>query len=506
MDGFLFFAADVLRSSKRVRTACALLLLSGTFLGAQNFPALEADSAAYGYAEKLARSPDYRNYWLDLAETAVWASTVNSSVSAAERGAYLEKIRSAAASLAASADLPRGEKERGEYILAFMHKNFLRSYSERQTRLDELLSTGRYNCVSSAVLYMIFAVSSGLEAGGVMTKDHAFATINAGGETIDVETTNPYGFDPGNRKEFHDGFGRATGFAYVPAKNYRDRTAINPSELISLILSNRVAGLEQGGLFAEAVPLGINRAALLSKNVRQEEPGVLFEDPRRDMMTRLYNYGAFLIRGGKDDEALAWATLAGSRFPDEAWQKFIVAAINNKAVRLIRSRKTAEARAALEAEKSRLGRENYRALDAMVFEAEIAEQLNAIKNAGEAEAVIARIAAAGEWLPGKILAEMRITAVLKEAERLGRAGDWQGALDWTDAAVERYGADSRLESARRTFRQNRIGELHNGFAALYNKKDLAGAKAFIEKALKEYPGERQLVQDQAVVERALGNR
>lgn len=501
MAGFLFF----ILGTKRARAACALLLLPGAFLGAQNFPSLEADPAAYGYAEKLARSPASRDYWLDLAETAVWASTVNSSVSAAERGAYLEKIRSAADLLAASADLPKSDKERGGYILAFMHKNFLRSYSERQTRIDELLRGGRYNCVSSAVLYMILAVSSGLEAGGVMTRDHAFATINAGGETVDVETTNPYGFEPGNRKEFHDGFGRATGFAYVPAKNYRDRTAVNPPELISLILSNRVADLEQRGLFAEAVPLGINRAALLSKNVRRE-PGVFFEDPRRDMMTRLYNYGAFLIRGGKDDEAVAWADRAGSRFPDEAWRDFIAAAINNKAVRLIRSRKTAEARAALEAEKSRLDGENYRALDAMVFEAEIAEQLNAIKNPGEAEAVLVRLDAAGERLPGKILAEMRITAVLKEAERLGRAGDWRGALDWTGAAVERYGADGRLESARRTFRQNRIGELHNGFAALYNKKDLAGAKTFIEKALKEYPGERLLVQDQAAVERALGNR
>ena len=511
------------------RTAVKSLFVCGVFavcfalggiLHAQNFPPLEPDAAAYSYAEKLARSPSAPSaspYWLDLAEAALWASSVNGSppLSGADRAAYLDRIRGAAAALAAAPDLPRGAKERGEYILVFMHKNFLKSYAERQTRLDELLRTGRYNCVSSAVLYMILAISAGLDTGGVMTKDHAFATIRAGGavsadkltsrELIDVETTNVYGFDPGNRKEFHDGFGKATGFAYVPAKNYRDRAAINPAELVSLILSNRIADMEQRGHFSEAVPLGINREALLSKSAVREE-NHLFEDPRKDMLTRLLNYGAWLIKAGKDDEALAWAAYAGERFPAEAWQELALAALNNKAVRLIRARKIADARAAMEAERHKVSSEQYSTLDTMILEAEIATRLNAMQNPGEAEAVLKQIAASEKRLSGKSRTELRTAAILKEGERLAKSGGWLDALVWINAAIETYGASSQLENARRTFRHNRIGELHNGFAALFNKKDFSGAKTLIEEALREYPGERQFIQDQDLVERALKTR
>jgi hypothetical protein len=482
------------------------LFSRGGVLRAQNFPPLDAVPEAYAFAARLARPS--ADYWRDLAETALWASSVNTP-GTPDRAAYLEKISTAVKTLATAGDLPRGAKERGEYILTFMHKNFLTAYSERQTRLDEVLRTGRYNCVSSAALYLILCLSSGLDAGGVMTKDHAFATIAVNGENVDVETTNVYGFDPGNRKEFHDGFGRATGYAYVPVKNYRDRAAINPLELVSLILSNRIADLEQASRFADAVPLGINREALLSRNARSQNGGteaLFFEDPHKDMMMRLFNYGAWLVKNGKDDDALAWAAYAGGRFPSKGWQDFAGAALNNKEVKLLRANKSAEARAALEAGKSLISAEQYRGLDAMTLEAELAGLLNGAKTPGEAEALLARINGAWDRLPEKSRAEMRTAAILKEAELLGKAGNWTGALNWIDASAARYGANGQFESARRVFRQNRISELHNGFAALYNKKDLEGAKAFISSALQEFPGENRLRQDLNLVEQAIRNR
>ncbi|MDR2049049.1 MAG: hypothetical protein LBP69_06305 [Treponema sp.] len=471
-------------------------------LFAQNFPPLEPSPEVYAYAEKLSRTAS-ASYWRDLAETALWASSVNTGN---QTGACLETITGAVNALASDPNLPSDPKARGEYLLVYMHKNFLKSYSERQTRLDELLRSGRYNCVSSAVFYMILSLSSGLDVGGVMTKDHAFATINTGRELIDVETTNMYGFDPGNRKEFQNSFGKTTGFAYVPVKNYRDRTAINPAELVSLILSNRIAELELRNDFSGAVPLSINREALLSKNTRTDHNS-FFEDPHKDMMTRLFNYGAWFIKAGKDDEALAWAEYAGKVFPDEkAWQDFIHAAANNKAVRLIRVRKTAEARAALEAVKERLSADNYKTLDGLVLEAELAEQVNGIKNSGDAEAALSRIGSEWERIPEKSRDELRGAAVLKEAERLGKIKDWPRAIAWIEAAMGEYGGNSLFENALKTMRQNRVGELHNGFAALYNKGDYNGAKAFIEKALEEYPGNRQLTGDLNLVERALARQ
>jgi hypothetical protein len=505
-----------------------VLLVRGN-LGAQTFPSLEADPKAFELAARLSRNSTTAasGYWRDLAEAALWASSVNAGPAAeANAAAYLDRINAAAAELASAPDLPANPRERGEYILTFMYRRFLKSYSEQQTRVDEIFKSGRYNCFSSASLYVILSLSTGLNAGAVMTKDHAFATINTGSEIIDVETTNAYGFDPGNRKEFHDGFGKSTGFAYVPAKNYRDRAVINSLELISLILSNRITVFEKSNRFGEAVPLGINRAALLSQNRAAVQEGAegkearaeLFEDPQKDMMTRLFNYGAYLIKTGKDNDALAWADYAGQRYPDPppsaqregsppapGWQNFINAAMNNMLVRLIRTNKSAGARAALNAGKHRLNDESYITFDTMVLEAEMAAEVNAIKNPGEAEAALTHLAGIWERLPEKSRDEMRTGAILKEAERLGKGKDWTGALAWTSTESSRYGLEqnNRIVNAMKIFRQNRVNALHNEFAALYNKKDYNGAMAAALKALEEFPNEKQMIQDRTIVERAL---
>jgi hypothetical protein len=93
--------------------------------------------------------------------------------------------------------------------------------------------------------------------------------------------------------------------------------------------------------------------------------------------------------------------------------------------------------------------------------------------------------------------------VLAEANRYGKLRDWTSGMRWLGGALETYGANAKIEAVLRTFRQNRVGELHNEFAALYNKKDYAGARASAQKALEEFPGERQLLNDLNLVERTI---
>ncbi|MCL1813446.1 MAG: hypothetical protein FWG29_07995 [Treponema sp.] len=484
-------------------SAFFLLILSAAPLWAQAFPSLEAAPAAYEYAQRIGKN---NVRWLDLAEVSLWASAVNAGQGAeAKAASYLDRIKAAAEELSASS-LPQNPKERGEAVLTFLHKKFLKSYSEYQTRVDEIFISGRYNCVSSAVLYMVFCLSAGLEAEGVMTRDHAFVLVNAGAETIDVETTNPYGFDPGNRKEFHDAFGKATGFAYVPAQNYRNRTVINAAELVSLILSNRIAVLERGNRFAEAVPLAINRAVLLSGTGKTGagNKAEFFEDPQKDLMSRLVNLGAYYVRNGKEDDAIAWAGYAGGRFPDpQRWQELIKTAANNKLVKLIRSKKISDARSALTALKEKLGSENYAELDVMVLEAEAGDKVNNIRNPGDADAALAFLAQNWDRLPSGRREEMRTAAILAEADRYGKAKNWLGGMHYLSGATEKYGTNAKLDNAMRIMRQNRVSELHNEFAALFNRRDYNGAKTFIQKALQEFPEEKQLLQDLVLVEKAL---
>ena len=483
-------------------------------LGAQAFPPLDPSQKAYEYARRIAVTDVP---WLDLAEASLWASSVLAGPGAEEKAAsYLNSIKTAAAELASSA-LPQAPRERGEAVLAFLHKKFLKSYSEYQTRVDEVFVTGRYNCVSSALLYMVLCKSLGLEVEGVMTRDHAFVLVKAGTETIDVETTNLYGFDPGNRKEFQDAFGKTTGFAYVPARNYRDRITISPAELVSLILSNRIAVLERGNRYADAVPLAINRAVLLSPGIGNgssqngsQNRADFFEDPQKELTGKLINLGAYYIRNGKEDDAIAWAAYAGARFPDtenpaalSRWQELIKAAVNNKLVKLIRAKKTPDAREALAAAKEKLSDVNYYELDILVLEAEVADRVNSIRREGDAGKALDFIAQNWERLPHARREEMRYTAILAEADRLGKARDWQGGIRYLAGAIELYGSNARLQGVYSTMRQNRVSELHNEFAVIFNKRDYSGAKASVEKSLLEFPGDKQLLQDLVLAEKAL---
>ncbi len=136
-----------------------------------------------------------------------------------------------------------------------------RKYDERQTRLDVLLATGRFNCVSSAVLYGLLARSLGLEFRAVQTPDHAFIRVLRT-KGWDVETTNPYGFDPGSRREFTDSFGRVTGYSYVPPGQYSRRKELGDKGLLALILYNRNAYDTEAGRYLEALQPAVDAHAL----------------------------------------------------------------------------------------------------------------------------------------------------------------------------------------------------------------------------------------------------
>jgi tetratricopeptide (TPR) repeat protein len=323
-----------------------------------------------------------------------------------------------------------------------------------------------------------------------------------------VETTNRLGFDPGNRREFHDGFGQLTGYAYVPARNYRDRIAISQVELVSLILSNRISDLERRNRYVEAVPLAINRAALL-RDRANPAAGSFFTDPQQDLTERLLNYGSSLMKAGQEEAALQWAAQASGRYPDEGrWQEFVYAALNNLVVKHIRAQRLDEARLALNVHAAALTADNFNRLEALVLDAELMRRAMAAWNGGEAETLLLSIddALGRGALTARRAGELRSFVVVKEGERLAASEGSPAALGYIEAALAKYGRDAQMEGAVRVYRNNRIAELHNAFADLYNRGDYDGAARLIRSALEEFPGNRNLTQDLNLAERALGNR
>jgi len=466
------------------------------------FPRIEPDPKALEFFNLSNRNQDYS--WTELAVISLWASGNTSS-------SNFEKIRSAVEALNKSKELPASDREKAEFILTFMHKNLLKSYSLHQTRIDTLLSNGKFNCVSSAVMYMILCKSTGLNTSGVMTKDHAFITVHVGNTDIDIETTNQYGFDPGNRKEFHDSNGNVTGFAYVPPQNYRDRQKINQIELISLIMSNNIAELERSNKYSEAVPVAVDRAALLTGstlaangNTQTYPDGALFEDPRKGLLDRLINYGSTLLKAGKEDDALRWAAAASPSCPDkDRWQEFSMAAANNRIIKYNKAGQTTEAIVFLENQKALLSEEDYKQLDALLIDGELLFMAQKISTAEEGFAVVDFIdqAHSGGRIAEKRADELLIFAVQKTAALLSAAPahNWRAAVNFMERSIERFGSKREFEQALQVYRNNLATEYHNNFASAWNNKNLDEAERILNEGLAEFPNDRQLLKDKDTV-------
>ena len=157
------------------------------------------------------------------------------------------------------------DMEKGELILKYLHENVLKRYEEYETSMDALFDQGLFNCVSSGILYYAVSEACGLKIEGVLTSDHAFCRVIKLDRAMDVETTTVYGYNPGEKKEFADSFGK-TGFIYTPPGNYKNREIIGKKDFIALILQNRIAKLQKKSNFTDTVPFSVDRYYILNNN------------------------------------------------------------------------------------------------------------------------------------------------------------------------------------------------------------------------------------------------
>ena len=184
-------------------------------------------------------------------------------------------------------------EERGRAVLKLLYRDYLTTYDFHQTRTDVALLTGVYNCVSSGVLYMAAAKAAGLEVRGQKTTEHAFCTVylpnTSGGKKnqlkkIDVETTNPYGFNPGTRETIENE-DKIQSYYVVPKKYYANRQEVSDRIFAGLIAGNLCSYYIEQNNYEKAIPLGAARYEF----VRQEKSKAANE-ARRDLDVLASNY------------------------------------------------------------------------------------------------------------------------------------------------------------------------------------------------------------------------
>lgn len=151
------------------------------------------------------------------------------------------------------------EKDKAEKILTLIYESLLIQYREQQTKINVMFKNGTYNCVSSGLIYLALAKSSGINVVGVKTPSHAFCSVFISGingsERIDVETTNPFGFNPGQTRLLEKTKNSAK-YAVIPKKYYSNRRDISVKTFISLVGANMTSFYVSKKDYKNAVPFG----------------------------------------------------------------------------------------------------------------------------------------------------------------------------------------------------------------------------------------------------------
>ena len=382
------------------------------------------------------------------------------------------------------------EYEKGEEILAFLHDTLFRSYRERQTRLDVLLKTGIFNCASSAVLYIILAKRIGLSTRGIATKDHIFCAVGTEEGFVDVETTNPYGFEPGKKKDFEDSFGNVTGYSYVPPGNYSDRSPITDTQVLGILLQNRMSLLEKQDKFAEAVPLGVDRYALLQS---ERAEGI--------MRGEFINYAALLNRRKNYTEGLSFLdTVRETWGENEDYHGVLEVLVHNRITILLKDKEFEKAKADIEYRYSRgdIGPDLQKTLSSMVTVSRVHDLVYRI----EPEAALREVNSL--YRKGRISPETYekygVYLYGKMAETAGKSGDWVRGLEYIEKGLELFSHNTKLLNARKAFKSNVVISAHNRAAELVEEQEYGAAIAALKKALEIVPGNSTLLKDISLIQ------
>ena len=403
-------------------------------------------------------------------------------------------------------------EELGRAILKLLYQDCLTTYSFNQTRTNVALQTGVYNCVSSALLYMAVAKAAGLDVRGQKTSEHAFCTvyipIGTGGKTnqykkIDVETTNPYGFNPGS-KETIENEDKIQTYYVVPKKYYSNRQEVSDSVFAGLIAGNICAECIEQDNYEKAIPLGATRYEF----VRSEKSKVV-NDVRRDFDVLASNYVNIDIEDARLFSGyVEWFTGFIDRWGmtdylqknmDTALYNLLVLCLQQKDFHLaeasfnkfkpyVTQKQTSTLQELLADIFFDSGLEDLSAEEQIVL---INQTLSLPQNQDEAFQKRAQLYLENAWL-----------MVLNNCMNLR---DYETGFQKSEEALKQFPKSSKIKKMQKAFYDNCIAIIHNNFADEANAQHFDQARQILEAGLQVFPDDKTLKNDLNLLNKMTAN-
>ena len=404
-------------------------------------------------------------------------------------------------------------EERGRAVLKLLYRDYLTTYDFHQTRTDVALLTGVYNCVSSGVLYMAAAKAAGLEVRGQKTTEHAFCTVylpnTSGGKTnqlkkIDVETTNPYGFNPGSREAIENE-DKIQGYYVVPKKNYANRQEVSDIIFAGLIAGNLCSYYVEKNDYMNSIPLGAARydAVLLEKN-NSKAAG----DVRRDFDVLATNYMNHMPESSLTyAKMMDWFMTFIDRWGMTSFlQKNMDISFNNLMVLCFDER-------------------NYELADTYYKKAQPYISQKEIETAKEIltdTLMLSMTEGLGAQEQINIIDELiaggSLDSVQTKRAQLYLENAWlailNGCMDYktyeeglrrASEALVSLPQNSKIKKMQKAFYDNCIAIIHNNFAKLANAGDYEGGRSILDEGLQKFPEDKTLKSDLVLLNKRTSN-
>lgn len=145
---------------------------------------------------------------------------------------------------------------KGQKLLRAMHDRYftkyrkdattelIDGYDSEQSNVSAIFKRGQFNCVSSAILYMVLARYFYLDVQGIATMHHAFVQIIVSNHRpIEVETTSKNGYGQVHDKTFYEtgfaAFSLTRNLAVPTYEDYLNRQVLSPLMLIAKNMNNQ---------------------------------------------------------------------------------------------------------------------------------------------------------------------------------------------------------------------------------------------------------------------------
>ena len=483
--------------------AFALMIFSASLFAQNEHPSMEPAFSLFQVLG-LKSEASYTNYTADeVFEMALLFSEC-------ERGSedwkfcwkQFEEIKKEAAS---EEMMSLDEEERGRAILKLLYRDYLAAYSLTQTKINVAMDKGFYNCVSSAVLYMAAAKAAGLDVRGQRTTQHAFCSIyvpvvggTAGGKPgqlkkIDVETTNPYGFNPGSKEEIeHESQIRK--YYVVPKKYYSNRTEVSDGIFTGLIAGNLCSDYIKTENYKKAVPLGAARWEAVRNENSKSVASV-----RNEFDILASNYVNLIpTSAAAYSSTLDWFSTFIDRWGNTVFlQKNLDSSFINLLVLCNKEQDYPLAKSAYEKYKDKVSQQQLTKSEEIISDIIILSATNDISTEE-------KIVETNRLLTTKDLsnpvrqkrAQLHLESFwLDQLNALMNSRDYEEGYTKAGQALDQLPKSTKIKAMQNNFYNNSIAIIHNNFARKANAGNFDEAEEILRQGLEKFPGDKSLTKD-----------